>query len=60
MVVTLAPSSLTSVPSLAGVFLDHQGCLLVHFLSPLNKDKAFPQTLKLSQAPALPILQIVK
>lgn len=46
MVATLVPSSSTSVPSLAGVFLDHQGCLLVRFLSPSNKDKAFLQTLK--------------
>lgn len=48
MVVTLAPSSLTSVPSLAGVFLDHQGCLLVRFLSPFWV---------LSLLPGLPVLR---
>lgn len=46
MVGTLAPSASTSGPSLAGVFLGHQGCLLVHFLSPFWV---------LSLLPALPV-----
>lgn len=60
MVGTLAPSASTSGPSLAGVFLGHQGCLLVHFLSPASKDRVFLQTLTLSQAAALPMAQTIE
>lgn len=48
MVGTPVPSSSTSAPSLAGAFLDHRGCPLVHFLSPWNKEKAFLHKLELS------------
>lgn len=48
MVGTPVPSSSTSAPSLAGAFLDHRGCPLVHFLSPFWV---------LSLLPALPVLR---